>query len=48
MDGCEMSMYIFEEGENNPNSQENVSHTRGFVNRPKTKGDVDKENQKEK
>jgi hypothetical protein len=48
MDGCETSMYIFEEGDNNPNSQENVAQTRGFVNRPKNKGDSDKENQKEK
>jgi hypothetical protein len=43
MDGCEMSMYIFGEGENDPNSQENVAQTRGFVNRPKNKGDSDKE-----
>jgi hypothetical protein len=25
MDGCETSMYIFEEGENDPDSQDNVS-----------------------
>jgi hypothetical protein len=31
-----------------PNSQENVAQTRGFVNRPKNKGDSDKEKQKEK
>jgi hypothetical protein len=27
MDGCETSMYIFEEGEDDPDSQENVSQT---------------------
>jgi hypothetical protein len=48
MDGCDMSMYIFGEGGNDPKSQENVSQTRGFVNRPKNKGDSEKENQKEK
>ena len=42
MDRCEMSMYIFEEGDNDPDSQENVAQTRGFVNRPKNKGDSDK------
>ena len=36
------SMYIFEEGDNNPNSQENLTQTRGFVNRPKNKGDSNK------
>jgi hypothetical protein len=48
MDVCDISMYIFEEGNNDPNSQENVAQTRGFVNRPKNKGDSDKENQKSK
>ena len=48
MDGCETSMYISGEGDNDPNSQENVTWTRGFVNRPKNKGDVDKEKEKEK
>jgi hypothetical protein len=48
MDGCETSMYIFEEGDNDPNSQENITQTRGFVNIPKNKGDSNKENQKEK
>jgi hypothetical protein len=48
MDGCKTSMYIFEEGDNDPNSQENVAQTRGFVNRPINKGDFGKENQKEK
>jgi hypothetical protein len=48
MDGCETSMYIFGEVDNDPNSQENVSQTRGFVNRPKNKGDSEKEKQKEK
>jgi hypothetical protein len=28
MDGCETSMYIFEEGNNDPNSEENVVQTR--------------------
>jgi hypothetical protein len=48
MDGCEMSMYIFGEGDNDPNSQENVAQTRGFVNRPKNKGDSDKGKRKRK
>jgi hypothetical protein len=48
MDGCETSMYIFEEGDNDPKSQENVTHKRGFVNIPKNKCDYDQENQKEK
>jgi hypothetical protein len=48
MDGCEMSMYIFEEGNNDHNSQENVAQTRGFVNRSKNKNDSKKENQKYK
>jgi hypothetical protein len=42
MDGCETSMYIFEEGENDPNSQENVAQKRGFVNRTKNKNDSEK------
>jgi hypothetical protein len=41
-------MYIYGEGEYDPNSQEDVTQTRGFVNRPKNKGDSDKEKQKEK
>jgi hypothetical protein len=48
MDGCETSMYIFEEGNNDPNLQENVSQTRGFVNRSKNKNESEKENQKDK
>jgi hypothetical protein len=48
MDGCEASMYIYGEGENDPNSQENIAKKRGFVNRPKNKGNSDKEKQKEK
>jgi hypothetical protein len=43
-----MSMYIFGEGDNDPNLQENYAHSRGFVNRPKNKGDPDKEKQKER
>jgi hypothetical protein len=46
MDGCETSMYICGEGDNDPNSQENVFQTRGFVNRPKNKGDSDQEKKK--
>jgi hypothetical protein len=48
MDRCKMSMYIFEEGDKDPNSQESVAQTRGFVNRQKNKGNFDKDNQKEK
>jgi hypothetical protein len=42
MDRCKTSMYIFGEGYNDPNSQENVSQIIGFVNRPKNKCDSDK------
>jgi hypothetical protein len=48
MDGCKTSMYIFEEGDNDPNSQENVAQTRGFVNKSKNKNDSEKENEKDK
>jgi hypothetical protein len=48
MGGCEASMYIYEQGENDPNSQENIAQTRGFVNRPKNKYESVKENEKEK
>jgi hypothetical protein len=48
MDGCKMSMYIFEEDDNDLNSQENVTQTRGFVNRSKNRIDSKKENQKYK
>jgi hypothetical protein len=48
MDECEASMYIHGEGDDDPNSQENFTQKRGFVNRPKNKGDSDKEIQKEK
>jgi hypothetical protein len=48
MDRCETSMYICGEGENDPNSQKNIAHTRGFVNRTKNKGDSNKEKEKEK
>jgi hypothetical protein len=41
-------MYIFEEGNNDPKSQENFTQTRGFVNRSKNKNDYEKENQKDK
>jgi hypothetical protein len=48
MEGCDTSMCIFEEGDNDPNFQENVSQTRGFVYRSKNKNDSEKENQKDK
>jgi hypothetical protein len=48
MDGCETSMYIFEEGDNNPNLQGNVTQKKGFVNRSKNKNDSEKEIQKDK
>jgi hypothetical protein len=48
MDGCEMSMYIFEEGDNDHKSQENVVETRGFVDRSKNKNDSEKEKEKYK
>jgi hypothetical protein len=48
MDGCEASMYIFEEGNNDPDSQENVSQTRTFVNKSKNKNDSKNENEKDK
>jgi hypothetical protein len=43
---CETSMYIFEEGDNDPNSY--ITHTRGFVNRSENKNDFEKENEKDK
>jgi hypothetical protein len=46
MEGCEMSMYIFEEGDNDPESQENVAQTRAFVNKYKNKNDIESENEK--
>jgi hypothetical protein len=47
-DGCETSMYIFEEGDNDPDSQENVSQTWAFVNKSKNKDDSEKEKEKNK
>jgi hypothetical protein len=41
-------MYIFEEGKNHHNSQENVAQTRRFVNRSKNKNDSEKANEKDK
>jgi hypothetical protein len=41
-------MYIFEEGDNDPKLQENVTQTRGFVNKSKNKNDSQKENEKDK
>jgi hypothetical protein len=35
MDGCHTPMYIFEEGENDPHSQENVAQIRAFVTKSK-------------
>jgi hypothetical protein len=37
MDECDTSMYIFEEGNNDPDSQENVAQTQAFVNKSKNK-----------
>jgi hypothetical protein len=48
MDRCEASMYIFEEGDNDPDSQENVAQTRSFVNKSKNKNDSRNENEKDK
>jgi hypothetical protein len=48
MEGCDTSMYIFEEGDNDPNSQEKFAQTRGFVNRSKSKNDSEKEKKKDK
>jgi hypothetical protein len=48
MDGCKTSRCIFEEGDNESNSQENFARTRGFVSRSKNKNDFEKENQKDK
>jgi hypothetical protein len=48
MEGCDTSMYIFEEGDNDPNSQEKVTQIRGFVNRSKSKNDSEKEKKKDK
>jgi hypothetical protein len=45
-DGCETSMYIFEEGEDDPDSQENVSQTRAFVNKSKSKDNSEKDKEK--
>jgi hypothetical protein len=46
MDRSETSMYIFGEGDNDPNLQENVAQKRGFVNKPNNKGDSEKEKEK--
>jgi hypothetical protein len=43
VDGCEMSMYMFEEGDNGPDSQYNATETRAFVNKSKNKDDSGKE-----
>jgi hypothetical protein len=42
-DGCETSMYIFEEDEENTISQDNVVQTRGQLNKSKPKENVEKE-----
>jgi hypothetical protein len=42
IDECETSMYIFEEGEDDPDSQENVSQTQAFVNKSKSKDNYEK------
>jgi hypothetical protein len=46
-DGCETSMYIFEEDEEYPISQENVVQTRAHVNKAKNKENFEKDNEKE-
>jgi hypothetical protein len=48
MDGCETSMYIFEEGEDDPVSQENVVQTQAFVNKSKSKDNSEKDKEKDK
>jgi hypothetical protein len=47
MDGCETSMYIFEEDENDPISQENVVQTWALVNKSKNKENSEKEKEKD-
>lgn len=47
-DGCKTSMYIFEEGDNDPDSKENVSQTWAFVNKSQNKDDSEKEKEKNK
>ena len=39
-------MYIFEEGEDDPDSQENISQTRAFVNKSKIKDNSEKDKEK--
>jgi hypothetical protein len=41
-------MYIFEEANNDPDSQENVTQIRAFVNKPKNKNYSKNENEKDK
>jgi hypothetical protein len=48
MDGCETSMYIFEENEENNISQDNVVQTRAQSNKSKPKENIEKEKEKEK
>jgi hypothetical protein len=39
---CDMSMYIFEEGEGDPNSKENIPQTKEFVSKSKSKDNIEK------
>jgi uncharacterized radical SAM superfamily Fe-S cluster-containing enzyme len=48
MDGCETSMYIFEEDEEDPISQENVVQTWAHVNKSKNKENSEKDKEKDK
>ena len=47
-DGCEMSMYIFKEGDDDLDSQENVAQKRAFVNKSKSKDYSKKDKEKNK
>jgi hypothetical protein len=39
---CEMSMYIFEEGEGDPDWKENIPQTKEFVSKSKSKDNFEK------
>jgi hypothetical protein len=41
-------MYIFEEGDVDPESQENVAQTKAFLNKSKSKDDSEKDKEKNK
>jgi hypothetical protein len=48
MDGCNSSMYIFEENEENNISQDNVVQTQAQSNKSKPKENIENEKEKEK